>query len=83
MAKKHSSGVLDTTESCQGETASNVNTPTITSINADTPACMELMDKKDVKVGRKRYRASVEVRDLLKKVMYCRHGDAQYKDNPT
>lgn len=83
MAKKHSSGVPDTTESCQGETASNINTPVITSINADTPACKELMDRTDVKVGKKRYRASVQVRDLTHQVMYCHHCDAYKRATPT
>lgn len=61
MAKKRSCGFIDATESYQGETpASNMNTPVITSISSDTPACMELMESKDVKVGKKKYRATVE-----------------------
>lgn len=77
MAKKRSCGFIDATESYQGETpASNMNTPVITSISSDTPACMELMESKDVKVGKKKYRATVEVRNMILKVLSRNVGDA-------
>lgn len=66
MAKKRSAGHLDAADSCHGETPLDyTSAPVITSISSDTPACVELMEKKTVKVGKKKYVASVEVRDQI------------------
>eukprot|EP00892_Ulva_mutabilis_P001812 jgi/Ulvmu1/11631/UM008_0035.1 len=79
MAKKRSYTQVDAVESCHGETpVTYTATPVITSISSDTAACVELMAKKTVKVGKKKYTASVEHTSTAKEDGYTIH-DTTYE----